>query len=92
MTMDEIEPAIDVRGFNLWYGTKQALFDVSMPIAKNRITALIGPSGCGKSTLLRSMNRMNDLVDGVGMSGGMMFEGKDIYGSDVDVNVKRIPA
>lgn len=90
MTIDEIEPAIDVRGFNLWYGTKQALFDVSMPIAKNRITALIGPSGCGKSTLLRSMNRMNDLVDGVGMSGGMMFEGKDIYGSDVDVNALRV--
>ena len=54
---------IDIRNVNLWYGEKQALYDVDMPIRKNSITALIGPSGCGKSTLLRSINRMHDLVE-----------------------------
>lgn len=61
----EDEPtSLEVDGLNLFYGQKQALFDVNMKIPKNRVTAFIGPSGCGKSTLLRTMNRMNDLVDG----------------------------
>jgi len=80
---------MDVEGFNLWYGEKQALVDVAMNVRKNKITALIGPSGCGKSTLLRCMNRMNDLVDGCRVEGKMLFNGKDIYAKDTDVMVLR---
>ena len=80
---------VDIRNINLWYGEKQALFDVSMPVRKNRITALIGPSGCGKSTLLRSINRMNDLVEGCRIEGQMLFDGDDLYAPDVDINALR---
>ena len=83
------EVVIDIRDINLWYGDKQALFDVSMPVKKNRITALIGPSGCGKSTLLRSINRMNDLVEGCRIEGQMLFRGEDLYAPDVDLNALR---
>lgn len=83
------EVVIDIRNINLWYGDKQALFDVSMPVKKNRITALIGPSGCGKSTLLRSINRMNDLVEGCRIEGQMLFRGEDLYAPDVDLNALR---
>ena len=83
------DTVIDVRGLNLWYGEKQALMDVTMPVRRNRITALIGPSGCGKSTLLRSMNRMNDLVDGCRIEGQMLFHGEDMYAPDVDINALR---
>ncbi|MBO9482850.1 phosphate ABC transporter ATP-binding protein [Salinisphaera sp. G21_0] len=66
----ELEPtSMEVSGLNLFYGEKQALFDISMKIPQQRVTAFIGPSGCGKSTLLRSMNRMNDLVDGCRVDG-----------------------
>ena len=82
--------AVDVRNVNLWYGEKQALFDVSLPIRKNRITALIGPSGCGKSTLLRSIKRMNDLVDGCRIEGSMIFDGQDICSPDMDINGLRV--
>src|SRR3546814_15593801 len=61
--------AIEVPGLNLFYGQKQALYDVSLNIPKQRVTAFIGPSGCGKSTLLRTFNRMNDLVDGCRVEG-----------------------
>ena len=57
------EPVLRIQKFNLYYGRKQALHSISMPIAKGQVTALIGPSGCGKSTLLRSVNRMNDLIE-----------------------------
>ncbi len=77
--------ALDIQDFNLWYGEKQALFDNTLPIQKGMVTALIGPSGCGKSTLLRSLNRMNDLVDGLRISGKVMVDGFDIYGKGVDV-------
>ncbi|HHX90422.1 MAG TPA: phosphate ABC transporter ATP-binding protein [Paracoccus sp.] len=77
--------ALDIRNFNLWYGEKQALFDTTLPIQKGLVTALIGPSGCGKSTLLRSLNRMNDLVDGLRISGQVQVDGFDIYGKGVDV-------
>jgi len=77
--------AMEVRNLNLWYGEKQALFDVSMPIKKNSITALIGPSGCGKSTLLRTLNRMNDLVAGCKVEGTVEFDGKDIFAPDCNV-------
>ena len=77
--------ALEVPGLNLFYGDKQALFDVQMNIPKNRVTAFIGPSGCGKSTLLRTFNRMNDLVDGCRVDGEIRLDGKDIYAKGVDV-------
>ncbi|MGE0736010.1 MAG: phosphate ABC transporter ATP-binding protein PstB [Alphaproteobacteria bacterium] len=75
----------EVVDFNLWYGEKQALFDVSMQVQSGMVTAMIGPSGCGKSTLLRCMNRMNDLIDNVRITGQMRLDGSDIYGTRVDV-------
>jgi phosphate transport system ATP-binding protein len=79
------EVALSVRGLNLWYGKTQALHDVTMPIARGRVTAMIGPSGCGKSTLLRCINRLNDLVDGVRVGGSLELRGEPIYGPGVDV-------
>ncbi|MBK7644486.1 MAG: phosphate ABC transporter ATP-binding protein [Planctomycetes bacterium] len=80
------EPAVvEVRDFRLWYARKQALFDISMRIPRGKLTALVGPSGCGKSTLLRSVNRLNDLVDGVSIEGDMLLNGDSIYGRSVDV-------
>jgi phosphate transport system ATP-binding protein len=76
---------IDVPGLNLYYGEKQALFDVKMTIPKQRVTAFIGPSGCGKSTLLRTFNRMNDLVDGCRVEGEINLDGKNIYRKGEDV-------
>jgi len=78
-------PILDVDKFCLWYGLKQALFDVTMTIPKGKVTALIGPSGCGKSTLLRSVNRLNDLIDTVRVGGDMRLDGDSIYGAGVDV-------
>lgn len=77
--------ALDIRKFNLWYGTSQALFDVNMQVQKGRVTALIGPSGCGKSTLLRCLNRMNDLIDELKIDGEVDVGGQNIYGPAVDV-------
>ncbi|KRW61224.1 phosphate ABC transporter ATP-binding protein PstB [Pseudomonas sp. TTU2014-080ASC] len=77
--------AIDVPGLNLYYGEKQALFDVKMSIPKQRVTAFIGPSGCGKSTLLRTFNRMNDLVDGCRVEGEINIDGTNIYRKGEDV-------
>ncbi|MGB4074369.1 phosphate ABC transporter ATP-binding protein PstB [Pseudomonas sp.] len=77
--------AIDVPGLNLYYGEKQALFDVKMTIPNQRVTAFIGPSGCGKSTLLRTFNRMNDLVDGCRVDGEINLDGKNIYRKGEDV-------
>ena len=77
--------AIEVPGLNLYYGQKQALFDVKMDIPKQRVTAFIGPSGCGKSTLLRTFNRMNDLVDGCRVDGQILLDGHDIYQKGLDV-------
>ncbi|MGE3778118.1 MAG: phosphate ABC transporter ATP-binding protein PstB [Pirellulaceae bacterium] len=76
---------IDIQNFNLWYGRKQALFQVNMSIPKGRVTALIGPSGCGKSTLLRCVNRMNDLVPSVRIKGDMQLNGESIFAPGVDV-------
>lgn len=69
----------EIRGLNLWYGQAHALKDVDLSIPRNSITAFIGPSGCGKSTFLRVLDRMNDLVDGVRITGKVNFDGKDIY-------------
>ena len=82
-------PAIEIEQVNLWYGSKQALKDISMAIPKQRITAYIGPSGCGKTTLLRCLNRMNDLVDGVRMTGQIRIGGTDIYAPALDVTELR---
>jgi phosphate transport system ATP-binding protein len=79
------EAVLEVRRFNLHYGAKQALFDVSLRIPRGKVTALIGPSGCGKSTLLRAVNRMNDLIDSVRVDGDMLLNGDPIYGRSVDV-------
>lgn len=87
--IDPSDICIDIRDVNLWYGKKQALYNVELPIRKKSITALIGPSGCGKSTLLRSINRMNDLVDGCRIEGIMNFHGENLYGDDVDINSLR---
>jgi len=76
---------LDVKDFNLWYGDKQALFDVNLTLPKGKVTALIGPSGCGKSTLLRSVNRMNDLIDTVKISGDMDMGEGNIYDRHMDV-------
>lgn len=76
---------IEAHNFNFHYGAKQALFDINLSIPERRVTAFIGPSGCGKSTFLRSMNRMNDLIDGTRIDGHMMIDGVDVYSKDVDV-------
>ncbi|MFG0306821.1 MAG: phosphate ABC transporter ATP-binding protein PstB [Phycisphaerales bacterium JB040] len=76
---------VEIDRFDLWYGEAQALHAVSMRIPRGNVTSLIGPSGCGKSTLLRSVNRMNDLVDGVRIGGEIRLGGESIYAPDVDV-------
>ena len=73
---------------NLWYNEQQALKNISMDIAANEITALIGPSGCGKSTLVRTLNRMNDIIEGCRITGKILLDDEDIYG-DIDVNLLR---
>ena len=80
---------LDVEGLNLFYGEKQALFDIAMRFQEKKVTALIGPSGCGKSTLLRCLNRMNDIIDGVRIEGKVLFDGEDIYAPKVDVTELR---
>ena len=79
---------ISISKLNLFYGDFQALKDVHMDIREREITALIGPSGCGKSTLLKTLNRMNDLVEGCRIQGNIVLDGQDIYG-DMDVNLLR---
>ncbi|HYV50346.1 MAG TPA: phosphate ABC transporter ATP-binding protein PstB [Dongiaceae bacterium] len=76
---------IAARRLSLWYGDKQALKEISLEIAPNKVTSLIGPSGCGKSTFLRCLNRMNDLIDGVRIEGEVRIDDVDIYGKGLDV-------
>ncbi len=76
---------ITVKNFNFFYGTKQALFDVTMRIPEKRVTALIGPSGCGKSTLLRNFNRMNELIDGTRCEGDITINDRSIFDSNIEV-------
>jgi len=77
---------ISVKDMCLWYGDHQALKDVNMEIPEKSITALIGPSGCGKSTFLKTLNRMNDLIPGVKITGDIRYAGTDIFSREVDVN------
>ena len=78
-----------VQGLNLWYGDHQALHDISMNIPEKSITALIGPSGCGKSTFLKTLNRMNDLIPGVKITGDVRYRDQDIFAPGTDVNELR---
>ena len=81
----DLPPAIEIRNVNLFYGEKQALHDISMDIGERRVTAFIGPSGCGKSTLLRCLNRMNDLIDNVRITGTFTVHGQELYAAQTDV-------
>ena len=78
-----------VKDLHLWYGAHEALKGVSIDIPEKSITAFIGPSGCGKSTFLKTLNRMNDLVDGVRITGEVKYKDKDIFAPGVDVNALR---
>ena len=80
---------IETKNLNLFYGTFQALIGVNLAIEEKMITALIGPSGCGKSTLLRTLNRMNDLIDGVRITGEVVIDGKSIYAPATDLILLR---
>ena len=80
---------ISVRNLNLWYSDSQALKNINIEIEKNTLTSLIGPSGCGKSTFLKTINRMNDLIQGVRVDGSIKYSGKNIFDKDVDVTELR---
>ena len=80
---------MQTKNLNLFYGENHALKDVSLDIAENKITAFIGPSGCGKSTYLKTLNRMNDLVPNVKITGDVLLDGEDIYSPKVDVTLLR---
>jgi phosphate transport system ATP-binding protein len=85
-----VELVLEVKDLAVWYGDDLAVRDVSLPIERNRITALIGPSGCGKTTVLRCLNRMNDLIVGARVEGSVRYHGVDLYDHEVDpVEVRR---
>lgn len=83
--LQDLEVAVSVNNLNLYYGSEQALFDVSLKIPRNHVVAFIGPSGCGKSTLLRCFNRMNDLIDICRVEGEINIDGQNIYEPRVNV-------
>jgi phosphate transport system ATP-binding protein len=85
----EIKTVLEIKKLNLWYGDHHALKDITVNIPDKQITALIGPSGCGKSTFLRTLNRMNDLVPNVRITGEVRYKGKNIYDKSVDVTALR---
>ena len=80
---------IETKHLDLYYGQNHALKDINIDIEAGKITALIGPSGCGKSTYLKTLNRMNDLVDGVKITGEVLLDGENIYDPKVDVTILR---
>jgi phosphate transport system ATP-binding protein len=83
-------PLISLDDVSVFYGSFEAVRGTSMPVAHNKITAMIGPSGCGKSTILRCLNRMNDLVPGARVAGKITYQGQDLYAPDVDaIQVRR---
>ena len=84
-----MEPILETKKLNLWYGTHQALYDIDTEIYSNQITALIGPSGCGKSTFLKTIDRMNDLVPGCRIEGAVLYHGHNVYGDKIDVTQLR---
>ena len=79
------DPILDIDRLHLYYGSKEALRNISLGLPRKRVTAFIGPSGCGKSTLLRCFNRMNDLIEGLRVIGTIELDGEDINAPDVDV-------
>lgn len=83
--MSNLETKIEVKDLDFYYGNSQALYNVSMQIPKGQVTAFIGPSGCGKSTFLRTLNRMNDTIDGTRVDGLVTLDGQDIYQANTDV-------
>jgi phosphate transport system ATP-binding protein len=86
----EARPKLVVRNLDFYYGSYHALKSITLDIPERRVTAFIGPSGCGKSTILRTLNRMNDLIPGAAVDGGVSLDGEDIYAKDVDpVEVRR---
>lgn len=89
LSLENEKIAIQVKNWNLFYGSKQALNGVTMDVPENRVTAFIGPSGCGKSTLLRCFNRMNDLIDIVRVEGEMTLHGDDMYAKHMDIAALR---
>ena len=90
LSMADEDICLKAQNLNLFYGQKQALFDINMTIPRKRVTAFIGPSGCGKSTLLRTFNRMNDLVDGCRIDGQILLDGNDIFDRGMDItNLRR---
>ncbi len=78
------EAKVLVRDLNVYYGDKQALFDIELDIGKHQVTSLIGPSGCGKSTFLRCLNRMNDVIDGCRMEGSIKVDGDEVLDASID--------
>jgi phosphate transport system ATP-binding protein len=90
-SLNELNPQykLETRHLNLFYGPKQALKDVSITMSTNTVTAFIGPSGCGKSTFLRCFNRMNDLIEGVKITGDVLVDNVDIYKNEIDINEYR---
>ena len=80
-----VRSKFSVRGMSFWYTDKRALFDISLEVPERSVMALIGPSGCGKSTFLRSLNRMNDLIEGTRHSGDILLDGEEIYGRAVNL-------
>jgi len=80
-----VQPKIEVKGMNFYYGPRRVLEEIALNVQPNQVTALIGPSGCGKSTFLRSLNRMNDIVPGARVEGSVCIDGADIYAPSVDV-------
>lgn len=89
LSLENEDIAIEVKDWNLYYGSKQALTGVNMKLPRNRVTAFIGPSGCGKSTLLRCFNRMNDLIDSVSVEGTILLDDEDVYLKTMDVSALR---
>ncbi|MGM0548916.1 MAG: phosphate ABC transporter ATP-binding protein, partial [Bacillota bacterium] len=76
---------LEIKNIDFFYDDFQALENITMDVEKNKVTALIGPSGCGKSTFLRTINRMNDLIEGARLEGDILFDGESIYQAKVDV-------
>jgi phosphate transport system ATP-binding protein len=80
-----VKSKFEVKKLDFWYGSNQALFEIGIDIFERSVLALIGPSGCGKSTFLRCLNRMNDLIEGTRLTGGVLLEGQDIYRRGIDL-------
>ena len=84
-----VKPEIQVRNLELFYGDNKALKNINLDIESKKVTALIGPSGCGKSTFLRTLNRMNDLIEGVKINGEILIDGKDIYKEYDEIDLRK---